>query len=530
MARALLVVCSLVAAAETWAAPRPAIAPPVKDPKALQQEARRFAVQVHCLIEQVAEHYVRPVTREALLEAALAGLYQAARQTVPRDLRDRVRVAVAEATLLRASGRPFNDPRERLLARAREQLGAAEALAGQNTVLVCCQALARVLDPHSGLVTAEEQRRAVGLDHESLGVGLEFKDGLAGPLVVDQVQLGSPAQRAGLRPGDVITRIDGRPAGKAPPEVLSALRNQRVLAQAPPVTPAEADKGTPQGPPATLRVSYRRAGQGEARSVTLLRERFRPESVLGVRRRDDNGWDYLVDARQGLAHVRLAALSRGTSEEFRAVLATLKGHKVRGVLLDLRWCPGGYLNEAVEVADLFLGAGVIATVKTRGREDTVYRSGDADKLGDFGLVVLVNGETSGGAELVAAALQDHRRAVLVGQRTLGKASVQTPLAVGIDGVGFKLTSGTFVRPSGKNLHRFADAKPDTPWGVTPEEDSRVSPELGKRLKEWWQQYSLRPARSYERLPLDDPRADPQQQEALAVLRRLLDRKARARAE
>src|SRR5262249_14493934 len=135
------------------------------------------------------------------------------------------------------------------------------------------------------------------------------------------------------------------------------------------------------------------------------------------------------------------------------------------------------------------------------------------------VVVLVNGETSGGAELIAAALQDHKRACVVGQRTLGKASVQTPLAVGVEGTGFKLTSGTFVRPAGKNLHRFPDSKAEDFWGVLPDEDARLSPELGKRLKGWWTLMSLRPGRSRERLALDDPRADPQPQLALAALRR-----------
>jgi carboxyl-terminal processing protease len=188
-------------------------------------------------------------------------------------------------------------------------------------------------------------------------------------------------------------------------------------------------------------------------------------------------------------------------------------------VLDLRWCPGGYLNEAVEVADLFLGNGTIATIKNRGREDTVYRGSDENQFRKLSLVVLVNGETSGGAELIAAALQDHGRGKVVGQRTLGKASVQTPLAVGIEGFGFKLTSGTFVRPSGKNLHRFPDSAGDADWGVVPDEDARLSPDLGKRLKQWWVVQGLRPARASDRLPLDDPRADPQQIAALVLLRK-----------
>src|SRR5262249_50252607 len=200
-------------------------------------------------------------------------------------------------------------------------------------------------------------------------------------------------------------------------------------------------------------------------------------------------------------------LGRGTADELRGVVAGLKDAKMRGLVLDLRWCPGGYLNEAVESADAFLGTGVIATVKARNREDSVYRSTDANKLRGFPLVVLVNGDTSGGAELIAAALHDHKRAVVAGQRTLGKASVQTPLHLGLEGVGLKLTSGTFQRPSGKNLHRFPESTLNDDWGVRPDvgAEFRLSAELGRRLRDWWHLQSLRPGASRERLPLDDPR-------------------------
>src|SRR5262249_27159023 len=186
----------------------------------------------------------------------------------------------------------------------------------------------------------------------------------------------------------------------------------------------------------------------------------------------------------------------------------------------LRWCPGGYLNESVDVADLFLGDGTVATVKSRDRDDQVYRSAGAGKTMKFPLVVLVNGETSGGAELIAAALQDHKRATVAGQRSLGKASVQIPLALPAPGVGMKLTSGTFVRPSGKNLHRKPDSQSEDDWGVRPDIDCRVSPELSKRLKRQWQEFALRPASSNRRLALDDPEVDPQRIAALRLLRRM----------
>jgi carboxyl-terminal processing protease len=515
------------------AAPRPQAPSSPKDRKQLRADSRRFAGQVNNLIEQIVAQYVRPVPREALLEAALVGLFQAARKPAPHDLRRQVRQAVEMSTILQtrsvegvtAASRPVQDPREKLLAALRESIGRPEALQGQDAVLICCKAMARLLDPHSGIVSAEEQRRAVGLDEESLGCGLEVRDVLAGgPLVIEAVQLGSSAQRAGLRPGDQITRIDDQPAAKASPQKLLALRNQRPAADATPMIPpppgtAGEERPRDVEPPRSFRVSYRRPGEKKERQATLMRERFRPETVLGVRRRDDNGWSWWIDEKARLAHVRLIALGRGSSEELRGVLASLKDHKAAGIILDLRWCPGGYLNEAVDVADLFLGNATIATVKSRNREDTVYRSTEHGKFCDFPVVVLVNGDTSGGAELVAAALQDHRRATVAGQRTRGKASVQTPLPIGLDGMGFKLTTGTFQRPSGKNLHRFPDSGDGDDWGVRPTEDCRLSAELGKRLGQWWRLASLRPADSCERLELDDPRADPQRLSALEVLRK-----------
>ncbi len=516
------------------AAPVPRM-PTVKDRRQLQAESRRFAQQLHTIVEQIVQSYVRPVRREDLMEAAIAGLYEAARKPVPRDLRNQIKQAISmSSTLLQVKLRPEDvnaqpvpDPRETFLASVREELGNPEGLAKVDAVVICCKAMSRLLDPYSGIVTAQEQQRSIGLDQESFGCGLELRDLLSAtaPVVVDAVQLGSSAQRAGIRPGDIITHIDGKPIAKAPPEKLLALRNQRVIAEAPPLTPEDKEKPAPPAPPGSFRVTFHHPGQTTNREGRLLRERFRPESVLGANRRDDNTWNYMLDKKAGIAHIRVTALSRGTSEDLRGVLAELAYQKVRGVILDLRWCPGGYLNESVDVADLFLGAGLISTVKTRGRPDVPYRSAEQGKFRDFELVVLVNGETSGGAELIAAAIQDHHRGVVAGQRTRGKASVQTPIPVGVTGVSFKLTTGTFHRPSGKNLHRFPDSTTNDDWGVVPDEDCRLSAELGKRLGEWWRLYSLRPAKSRERLELDDPRADSQRQAAVEVMRKRLAKKA-----
>jgi carboxyl-terminal processing protease len=515
------------------AAPRPGGLPsPRRSPP--RTEARLFAQQLLGALCQVENAYFKEVKRVHLAHVALCGLYEGARRPIPRGLRARVERAVAGAgPAVGPDGIPLppppgGDPLARLFRQVREEVGDAEGLRGQVPLVVCCQAMTRLLDPHSTVVSADEQQHSLGLEAECHGVGLELDEhGGQGPLTVTGVLLGGPAQRAGLRPGDEVTHLDGKPARSAPPPGLLALRTRASASDIPVVLPG-ANLAALEDV-RSLRVTFRRPGEAEPRTADLPRERFHPETVLGVSRRADNSWSYLVDAKRGIAHVRLACLGRGTAEELRVVLGNLQAGRLGGLILDLRWCPGGYLNEAVEVADLFVGRGVIATVRSREGEPMVYAGTQAGTLRGFPMVVLVNGDTSGGAELIAAALQDHKRALVVGQRTRGKASVQSPVALGVPGYMLKLTSGTFVRPCGKNLHRLPDSKPEDDWGVRPDAggEFRVSADLARRLARWWLEQSLRPGPSRERLELDDPAADPQRQAALELLRKRLAEKGPA---
>ena len=166
-----LLVVLILAGGALYAAPSPTSAPASSaDPKAMQEEARRFAQQIAFVVERIAAEYVRPIAREALLEAAVAGIYRAASRRPPRDLRTEIRQAVSLSSVLRAeaqaansnlrpvaSGRP-TDPVERLLAQFRVDLGDADL--GGDSVVVACREIAKKLDPYSGLVTPEEQRRA----------------------------------------------------------------------------------------------------------------------------------------------------------------------------------------------------------------------------------------------------------------------------------------------------------------------------------------------------------------------------------
>jgi carboxyl-terminal processing protease len=524
------------------AAPVPSPPPvaPSSPPAGISDDAEAFAHNLLAAVNTVSEIYVRPVSRIDLLQTALTGLYEAARLPLPRDLRRRIeraeKEAVAQAPMeanvntpaplvpvLAPRRNPVLDDRPVIdLVRAvRVEVGKAKDLEGEDPLRLACQAMMRSLDPYSAVISPTEEHRTIS-DTPDRGFGLEVPDSAAGRVVIKDVLPGGPAQRAGLLPGDEILRVhdsDGRE--RKLKESLDVLNGRTPL-----VKPQLGILAQPE----PIRLTIRRRGVKNEKSVVLNWEHFRPESVFGVVRDEDNSWNYWLDAKRKIAHLRLGNLDKGTPDELQEIVSRLQEDGLHGLILDLRWCPGGALTGSIKSAELFLGEGTIATVKYRSRPEDVFRSTNEDKLRDFPMVVLVNSESSGGAELIAAALQDHRRAVVVGQRTRGKGNVQT--ITGVGSIGLKVTSGTLLRPSGKNLHRFPDSKPSDDWGVQPDtgREFRISPDLGRALKSWWEKQTLRAGSSTERLPLDDPLADPQRNAALEALTELMNRKVRAKGE
>lgn len=284
--------------------------------------------------------------------------------------------------------------------------------------------MVETLDPHSSFLDPDEVARLEADTAGAFGgVGVEI-DVRDGWITVHGVLPGGPAERAGLLPGDRFLTLDG--TGARDLRVSEAVSIMR---------------GEP-GTPVTVRV--RREGVDEAVELTMTREIIRVEAV---------------EARvlpDGIAYVRIRSFQSTTTDELRAALdeamrATAESGGVRGVLLDLRGNPGGLLDEAVLVSDEFLTEGVI--VSTRGRGGEVLSEARAHAAGtrpDWPMVVLVDYFSASAAEIVAGALRDHRRALVVGTRTWGKGSVQNVIDLP-DGSALKLTVARYYTPSGDSI-------------------------------------------------------------------------------
>jgi carboxyl-terminal processing protease len=310
------------------------------------------------------------------------------------------------------------------------------------------------LDDHSNYIAPDElDQFRKGVENEFGGVGIQI--GMESDrLIVISPLVGTPAYRSGIMAGDRIVRIaDEITDGMTLKDAVDRLQGKL-------------------GTSVTMTVVHR--NQREPQTVTLRRERIRVETVLGDHRKEDDSWQFLYDTEYRIGYVRITAFSNHTASSLREALDELTQQGMRALVLDLRFNPGGLLSAAVQVSDLFLSEGRIVTTEGRNIEG---ESWDATKDGTylgFLMAVLVNRYSASASEIVAACLQDHGRAVVVGERTFGKASVQQVVDLEHGRSALKLTTGSYQRPSGKNIQRFEDAGADGDWGVRPNDGLDVA--------------------------------------------------------
>jgi len=315
------------------------------------------------------------------------------------------------------------------------------------------------LDEFSAIVWPDEveqlQRSTQG---RFTGVGIKISlDESQAIKVVTPLQ-GTPAQRAGVLPGDVIVAVDEEPT-------IGISLQQAV------------DRITgDQGTPVTL--TLEREGVAEPINVTMRRDEIPIYSVKGWERSgpDETDWNWFIDRENKIGLLRVTQFADDTTRELRRAIREMRAQGgVNGIILDLRYNPGGLLNEAVSVANLFIEQGVIVSqhdAEGVERESQVARPSGVE-LGDVPVVVLINEGSASASEIVAGSLQDYERGLIVGARSYGKGSVQNIYTVGsIEMALLKLTTQYYYLPSGRLIHRRPGAEN---WGVEPDIEVEMLP-------------------------------------------------------
>lgn len=325
----------------------------------------------------------------------------------------------------------------------------------------------RKLDPHSAYIDSKELtsfREDMESEFGGLGMQVSMR---SGKLIVVSPLVGTPAYRAGVQAGDRIEKIDGESTEEMMLEDAVSLM-----------------KGTPGS---TVDLELRRPPTMQRLQLQLTRERIDVETVIGFRRAADDSWQFALTNHPEIGYMRITAFSRDTSRDLRRVVASQLEAGMESMILDLRFNPGGLLQEAIDVADLFVDKGVIVSTSGRTMPAREWEAKSSGTFRDFPMVVLVNRFSASASEVVSACLQDHERAIVVGERTWGKGSVQNVVELQGVGAALKLTTSSYHRPNGGNIHRFPDATDEDQWGVLPNEgyNIRMRPrELGDLMR--WQ--------------------------------------------
>lgn len=326
----------------------------------------------------------------------------------------------------------------------------------RELVEAAIQGVLSKLDPYSNYITPTDLTKfRTSVESQFGGIGIQIRVD-NGVLEIVTPLVGTPAYRAGLQTGDRIIEINGQDT--------TGISTEKAVEQ------LKGEVGT------EVTIKVLALGSDQPKTVTVAREVVHIETVLGDSRKGDDHWDFLLDKTNKIGYIRVTAFSRDTAGDIRDALIELKNQDLQGLILDLRFNPGGLLNSAIEVSDLFISEGRIVSTEGRNSEPRTWDAHAPGTFEGFPMAVLVNRYSASASEIVAACLQDHDRAVVIGERTWGKGSVQNVIEMEGGKSALKLTTAGYKRPNGKNIHRFPDATESDEWGVSPNEgyDARLS--------------------------------------------------------
>jgi carboxyl-terminal processing protease len=313
------------------------------------------------------------------------------------------------------------------------------------------------LDPFTSMIwPSDVEEFNKNTQGEFSGVGIQIQSDDDGSLKVVTPLEDSPGYKAGIRAGDIITKINGKNAKGI--SLNQAVKN---------ITGKS-------GSQVTLTV---RSVDTTTKDYTITRQTIKVASVKGWLHRPGGGWDYYIDPSNKIGYIRLTQFTKLSTDELERAMTEMQATGLKGLILDLRYNPGGLLGTATEVCDKFLGGGVI--VSTRADRETPNlpkkeeAHADADDVINTPMVILVNQYSASASEIVSGAMKDHHRALIVGERTFGKGSVQMLFPLSGRSAYLKLTTHHYYLPNGKCIHREENS---TEWGVDPDVTVEMTPE------------------------------------------------------
>jgi carboxyl-terminal processing protease len=315
------------------------------------------------------------------------------------------------------------------------------------------------LDPYSIYVPPQKEKEFDNMLEGSFeGVGIELSVQENGDIQVVSPIPDSPALKAGVMAGDVILRVNGQDIkGLKIPDVQKLIKG-------------------PLGSEVRLMVRH---VDGREVELKMQRRQIVLPTVMGYRRDANDNWDFWVSKDPKIAYVRITQFTSDTTTELKKAIDQVLPNGMQGLFLDLRFNPGGRLDQAKEVVNLFIRNGVIVVTKGLHRPQDVAVASPSKALPkDFPMIVLVNEHSASAAEIVAGSLKDNKRALIVGTRTFGKGSVQELIPMQEDGGELKLTVAYYYLPSGRLVHRRKGA---TDWGVDPQVSVPMSEEQERQV-------------------------------------------------
>jgi carboxyl-terminal processing protease len=315
------------------------------------------------------------------------------------------------------------------------------------------------LDPYSIYVPpAKEKDFDNMLEGSFEGVGIELSVQENGDIQVVSPIPDSPALKAGVMAGDIILRVNGTDIkGLKIPDVQKLIKG-------------------PLGSEVRLTVRH---VDGSEQELKMQRQQIVLPTVMGYRRGGNDSWDFWVSKDPKIAYVRITQFTSDTYKELKKAMDQVLPTGMQGLILDLRFNPGGRLDQAKEVVNMFIRHGTIVVTKGLHRaEEVATASPDKALPRDFPMIVLVNEHSASAAEIVAGSLKDNKRALIVGTRTFGKGSVQEIIPMQEDGGELKLTVAYYYLPSGRLVHRKKGA---TDWGVDPQVNVPMSEEQERQV-------------------------------------------------